>query len=212
LIKEIFERFCNEYKIKISPKNKFKAKITTPFGGLDNDPISFTAEIDESYLILNDNYLIYRNYDKNFYDPTNTALDIINNILKTYNIDEKEFKFTKKIPLDSNYLKEEIIDYITALVRLQDITFLKREIIIKEFSDIVENFIKNNVNSKYSYFNQSLSPFDNENIYPVDIALSNDNKKFFVIHTITNTNKLNEATISMMYYRYETDAKLCITF
>jgi len=207
-IKSIFEKFCNEYKVKISPKNRFKAKIITPFGGLDSEPITFIAEIDEKYLYLNDNLAIYRFYDRNFYDPSNNALDIISSILKNYGIEENEFYFTKKIPLNDKFLNEEILDYITGLIKLEDIVFLKREIIFKEFGEIVENFIKENLNAKYRYFHESIKPFDDENLYPVDIALSNDNKNFIAIHIITSHNKINEATISMMYYRYETEAKL----
>lgn len=207
-IKSIFEKFCNEYKVKISPKNKFKAKIITPFGGLDSDPITFIAEIDDKYLYLNDNLSIYRFYDKNFYDPSNNALDIISSILKNYGMEENDFYFTKKIPLNDEFLNEEILDYITGLIKLEDIVFLKREIIFKEFAEIVESFIKENINAKYKYFHESIKPFDDEDLYPVDIALSNDNKNFIAIHIITSQNKMNEATISMMYYRYETDALL----
>jgi hypothetical protein len=207
-IKSIFAKFCNEYKIKISPKNKFKAKIVTPFGGLNSDPITFIAELDENYLYLNDNLSIYRFYDKNFYDPSNNALDIISSIIKNYEIEEENFYFTKKIPLNSPYFNEEILDYITGLIKLEDIIFLKREIIFTEFLEIVENFIKENLNTKYKYFNESIKAFDDENLYPVNIALSNDNKNFVVINILTSQNKMNEATISMMYYRYETNANL----
>jgi len=208
MIKEIFEKFCNEYRVKISPKNKYKAKIITPFGRLNNDPVSFIAEIDGEYLYLDDNLSIYRFFDANFYDPSNNALDLMSFILRYYDLEEDEFHFKKKIPLNSKNLHNEILDYITALLRLEDIVFLKREHILKEFAEIVEKYIKENVTAKYKYFHESLKPFDDENLYPVDIALSNDNKNFVAIHIITSTNKINEATISMMYYRYETEANL----
>jgi len=203
-IQEIFEEFCNKYRFKLSPNNKFKAKIITPFGGLDNDPISFIVEqVDEETLILNDGLSIYRFYDKNFYDPSDNALDIAKSILKQYETNNDEFKFVKTIKLSSDIWREEILDYITALIRLQDLTFFKRETIIKEFLEIVREFIKDNVKAEYRYFSQGIERFDPDNLYPVDVALSNDNINFINIYAISSHPKLTESALSMMYYRYE---------
>ena len=203
-IEDIFREFCNKYKVVISPKNRYKAKIITPFGGLDSDPIVFTATlIDETKLILDDMLLTYMYYDKAFYDPSSNAQDIMLNILKTYDTNEENFRIKKEINLQSNYWQEDIIDYITALIKLQDITFLKKEIVIKEFLEVVKQYIKNNFKVKYSYFSEGIKKFDSENLYPVDIALSNDNKKFINIYAISSHSKLTESTLSMMYYRYE---------
>ena len=119
----------------------------------------------------------------------------------------------------NNWLKRKSIptEYLTDIAKffdvdvdylLSNIVFLKREHILKEFAEIIEKYIRENVNVRYKYFHESLKPFDDEDLYPVDIALSNDNKNFITIHIISSSNKINEATISMMYYRYETNATL----
>ena len=203
-IKEIFEEFCQKYRVKLSPRNNFKAQIVTPFGGLDSDPIIFNAElIDENILILDDALSTYMFYDKNFYDPSSNAQDIMMSVLKTYGLNENEFKMIKTIDLNSQYWQEEILDFITALIRLQDLTFLKKEIIVKEFVEIVKQYIKENFTTQYRYFSEGIKPYDPENLYSVDIALSNDNKNFVSIYAISSHTKLTESTLSMMYYRYE---------
>ena len=203
-IDEIFKEFCNKYRVKISPKDKFKAKIITPFGGLDTDPITFSAKIEnENTLILDDMLETYMYYDKSFYDPSSSAQDIIMGILKTYGLEEDNFKIKKEIDLNSKYWQEDILDYITALIKLQDITFLKKEIVVKEFLEIVKQYIKDNFDVKYRYFSQGIEKFDSESLYPVDISLSNDNKNFINLYAISSHSKLTEATLSMMYYRYE---------
>jgi len=200
----IFEEFCNKYRVKISPKDKFKAKIITPFGGLDNDPISFIAKIqDDKTLLLDDGLSTYIYYDKYFYDPSSIAQDIIMDILKNYNLFEDNFRMQKKIDLTSKYWQEDISDYITALIKLQDLVFLKKEIIVKEFLEIVKEYIKNNLKTKYNYYSQGIEKFDSESLYPIDISLSNDNNKFVNIYAISSHSKLTESTLSMMYYRYE---------
>ena len=76
-IETIFEDFCNKYRLRFSPKNKYKAKIITPFGGLDSDPITFIVEqIDENKIVLDDGLSIFRFFDQNFYDPSDNAMDI----------------------------------------------------------------------------------------------------------------------------------------
>lgn len=203
-VEELFEKFCNQYRIKVSPRDKYRAKIITPFGGLDSDPISFTVQyVNEYTLVLNDEFLTYRYFDKNFYDPTSNALDIASTILKTYDINEDEFRMTKQIDLNSKYWREDILDFITGLIKLQDLTFLKRETIIKEFIEIVKEYVRSNFDTQYKYFGEGIKPFDTESLYPVDIALSNDNKKFVNIYAISSHSRLTEATLSMMYYRYE---------
>ncbi len=203
-IRDIFEEFCNKYRVKISPRDKYKAKIVTPFGGLDSDPIVFNAKLEsENILVLDDALATYMYYDKNFYDPSSNAQDIMMTILKTYGLSENEFKMSKVINLNSKYWQEEILDYITALVKLQDLTFLKKEIVLKEFLEIIKQYIRENFQTQYSYFSEGIKPFDSESLYPVDIALSNDNQKFVNIYAISSHSKLTEATLSMMYYRYE---------
>jgi len=203
-INKIFEEFCNDYRVKISPKNRYKAKIITPFGGLDSDPIVFNAQLEnEKTLILDDALATYMFYDKNFYDPSSNAQDIMMTILKTYGLSEDEFKMRKIIDLNSKYWQEDILDYITALIKLQDLTFLKKEIILKEFLEIIKEYVRDNFDVKYRYFSEGIKQFDKESLYPVDIALSNDNKKFINIYAISSHSKLTESTLSMMYYRYE---------
>ncbi len=207
-IKKIFEEFCNNYRVKLSTRDKFKAKITTPFGGLDSDPITFSAKlIDENKIILNDDLATYIYYDKLFYDPSSNAQDIMMGILKNYGVVENEFKFEKEINLQDNYWQEEILDYITALIKLQDITFLKKEIVVKEFLEIIKQYIKENFDVRYSYFSEGVKKFDSESLYPVDISLSNDNQTFVNIYAINSHSKLTESTLSMMYYRYEATAR-----
>ena len=203
-INNIFENFCNNYRVKISQKDKFKAKIITPFGGLDSDPLSFSAKLeDENTLVLDDMLATYMYYDKSFYDPSSNAQDIMMSILKTYGLVETDFKMKKTIDLTSKYWQEDILDYITALIKLQDITFLKKEIIVKEFLEIVKQYIKDTFDVKYSYFSEGIKKFDSESLYPIDISLSNDNQNFINIHAISSQSKLTESTLSMMYYRYE---------
>ncbi len=205
-IDTIFEDFCNQYRVKISPKDRYKAKIITPFGGLDSDPITFSAKLeDENTLLLDDMLSTYMYYDKSFYDPSSNAQDIMMDILKNYGLVEDNFRMNKKIDLTSKYWQEEILDYITALIKLQDVTFLKKETILKEFLEIIKQYIKDNFDVKYSYFSKGIKAFDSESLYPVDIALSNDNKKFINIYAISSHSKLTEATLSMMYYRYEAE-------
>ncbi len=203
-IDTIFEDFCNQYRVKISPKDRYKAKIITPFGGLDSDPITFSVKLeDENTLLLDDMLSTYMYYDKSFYDPSSNAQDIMMDILKNYGLVEDNFRMNKKIDLTSKYWQEEILDYITALIKLQDVTFLKKETILKEFLEIIKQYIKDNFDVKYSYFSKGIKAFDSESLYPVDIALSNDNKKFINIYAISSHAKLTESTLSMMYYRYE---------
>lgn len=205
-IRDIFEEFCNKYRVRLSPRDKFKAKITTPFGGLDSDPITFSAKlIDDNRIILNDDLATYIYYDKLFYDPSSNAQDIMMGVLKNYGVVENEFKFEKEINLQNKYWQEEILDYITALIKLQDITFLKKEVILKEFLEIIKQYVKENFDVKYSYFSEGIKQYDSESLYPVDIALSNDNQKFVNIYAISSHSKLTESTLSMMYYRYEAD-------
>jgi hypothetical protein len=203
-IETIFEDFCNKYRLRFSPKNKYKAKIITPFGGLDSDPITFIVEqIDENKFVLDDGLSIFRFFDQNFYDPSDNAMDIAYGILKQYNVNESQYHFIKNIDLSSSYWQEEILDYITALVRLQDLTFLKREVVFKEFVEIVREYVKNHFKPKHMYISQGIPKYDSDNLYPIDISLTNTEKNYINIYVISNQGRLTESTISMMYYRYE---------
>ncbi len=205
MIEKIFKEFCNSYRIKMSHKDsKFKAKIITPFGGLDSNPITFTVrQITENKLLLCDELSTYMYFDRNFYSPTDNALDFMMKISKTYGLYLENFHYYKEIDISSSYWKEDIIDFITALIKLQDIVFLKKEVIVKEFLEIIKEFINAHFDVRYKTFAQGIQSLDSDNLYPVDISLSNDKNNFVNIYAISNNNRLNDATISMMYYRYE---------
>lgn len=205
MINKIFEEFCNSYRIKVSPKNKHRAKIITPFGGLDSDPISFTVtQISDTKITLCDELLTYMYFDRNFYSPTDNALDMMMKITKNYGLTVDSFKYYKTVDISSQYWKEDIVDFITALIKLQDITFLKKEIIVKEFLELIKDFINKEFNVKHKIFSKGIPSVDEDSLYPIDISLSNDNQKFINIYAISNNNRLSDSTISMMYYRYET--------
>lgn len=185
--------------------SKFKAKIITPFGGLDSNPITFTVrQITENKLLLCDELSTYMYFDRNFYSPTDNALDMMMKITKNYGLTVDSFKYYKTVDISSQYWKEDIVDFITALIKLQDITFLKKEIIVKEFLELIKDFINKEFNVKHKIFSKGIPSVDEDSLYPIDISLSNDNQKFINIYAISNNNRLSDSTISMMYYRYET--------
>lgn len=66
----------------------------------------------------------------------------------------------------------------------------------------MREFIEKEINSKYKYFNQGLIGIDTENNYPIDFSLSNDKNKWVIINAISSPNKINEATINLMYYQH----------
>lgn len=203
MIDKLLEELCKTYRTKHSKIKKHTYKVITPFSLMNSDPITFIVEqTSENSVRLRDNLLLYRYFDMSFYDPSNTALNIMKNILKTFSITEDNYEFSKVINLEKNDYIYEMIDYVNGLIRLSDITFLKRENLKREFYDIVREFIEKEINSKYKYFNQGLIGIDTENNYPIDFSLSNDKNKWVIINAISSPNKINEATINLMYYQH----------
>ena len=202
-INNILDKLCKEFIVE-KTRSKFKYKITTPFVYPNGEFVEFLIEIiDENTIILDDLSNTYKYFDLNFFEPTSTAQDKISDICKSFQITNSD-SFSKIISLNSKYYIHDIYDFINSLIRLSDIIYYKHSQKDKNsfIFDLV-SFIKDGVEAKYKYFSAGIKPYDNDDEFKVDIALSNDNEKWVLVNGIRNQNQATEKNLSIVHYKYE---------
>lgn len=202
-VNELLEKLCKEYILK-ETRSKYKYRLVTPFTMPNGEAISFTVEIkNENEILLDDAALVYRYFDLNFFEPKTSALDSIGEICKNFGISSAD-SFSKIINTNDKFAIYDFYDYINAIIRLSDILFFKTA--QKEKSDFLDRFrefIKNNLTAEYRYFREGIKPYDANDDFVVDAALSNDNQKWVIVNGIYTPSNATEINLSLMYYKYK---------
>lgn len=200
---DLLEKLCKEYLVK-ETRNKYKYRIVTPFTMPNGESISFTIEFrSDNEILLDDAALIYRYFDLNFFEPKTSAIDSISDICKSFKILNND-SFAKIINLTDRYAIYDFYDFINALIRLSDIVFYKSA--QREKNDFIERlneFIKEHLSAQFRYFREGIKPYDKNDDFVVDAALSNDNKKWVILNGIYTPSKATEINLSLMYYKHE---------
>lgn len=109
-----------------------------------------------------------------FYSPTDNALDFMMKISKTYGLYLENFHYYKEIDISSSYWKEDIIDFITSTNQTTRYCFSKKRSYSERILEIIKEFINAHFDVRYKTFAQGIQSLDSDNLYPVDISLSND--------------------------------------
>jgi hypothetical protein len=199
----LLEALCKEYTLS-KTRNKFKYKLTTPFSMPNGELIEFIIMIiNDNEILLDDMAFVYRYYDMNFFDPKSNALDKITDICKSFAV-STDSSFTKLVNVKSPYAIYDVYDFINALIRLSDVVFFKPQ--NREKSHFIEDligFVKTEINAQFKFISAGIKPFDKDDEFKVDIALSNNKINWVVVNGVLNHSQALETNLSIIHYKYE---------
>jgi len=196
--KEFKEKVCKEIRLMQEGIDRFR--IFTPFQFDDGDSFAIVLKKVGKNWILSDEGHTFMHLS---YDIDIDSLDkgsrakIISTTLNTFGISEKEGVLF--VPVNHENMGNVFYNYVQALIKITDVTYLSRERVKSTFWEDFKIFMEQKVPKDRIKFNFHDNKHDPQAKYPIDCHINKMEKPLFVF-AIPIDDKCRDATISILQY------------
>lgn len=196
--KEFKEKVCKEIRLMEEGVDRFR--IFTPFQFDDGDSFAIVLKQSGKNWILSDegHTFMHLSYDMDIDSlDKGTRAKIISMTLSTFGVSEKEgVLFTV---VNQENMGNVFYNYVQALIKITDVTYLSRERIKSTFWEDFKIFIAKKVPADRIKFNFHDSKHDPQAKYPIDCHINKMDKPLFIF-AIGSDDKCNISTINILQY------------
>lgn len=197
-IREEFRDRISE-QIELHPKGEDRFVVRTPFRFEDGDHFAIALKREGSGWILTDeaSTIMHLSYwlDTDAIESGNRK-DIVDSSLASFAVENRDGELV--IPVTENRFGDALFNFVQALTKVSDVSFLSREVVRSTFMEDLKTFLKSKVPEDRIEFNWK-DERDTSGKYPVDFRI-NRMKKPLLIYGIPNEDKLNVASISLLIF------------
>jgi hypothetical protein len=194
-------RVCEQIDLEQEGENRFL--VATPFRFEDGDHYVIVLKKEGDQWILTDEastimHLSYWIDDKPLESgATGNRKEIMDNSLSIYSVQNRGGELV--IPVTESRFGDALFNFIQALSRVHDISFLSREIVSSTFMEDLMGFIKENVDNTRLSFNWKDEERDPKGNYSVDCRINSMKRPLFV-YGVPNETKANLAALSLLRF------------
>lgn len=187
-------------QIRLEPVGRDRFRVLSPFHFNDGDHLVMTLHSENGHWVLSDQghtymHLTYDLDEKTLYQGTRQQ--IIANTLQTFSVDDDEGEL--KIRIDDGRYGDALFDFIQALLRISDVTYLSRERAKTTFMEDFRAFIAEHVPESRRQFDWRHPTLDPEASYPVDCRINGMSRPIFVF-ALPGDSKTRDATIALQKF------------
>ena len=195
---EFRDRVSEQIDLEQEGENRFL--VMTPFRFEDGDHFVIVLKQEHDRWILSDEastlmHLSYWLDDKAL--ESGNRREIIDNSLSNYAVENREGELI--IPVAEGRFGDALFNFIQALSKVTDVSFLSREIVRSTFLEDFREFLKKNVPQNRLEFDWTDSNNDPKGNYPVDARINHMKRPLFV-YALPSDDKVNIATISLLTF------------
>lgn len=196
LIKEFKSKVCEEITLIQEGLNRFI--ILNPFIFDDGDHIVVLLKFKngEWYLTDEGHTFMHLSYDELDLDK-GTRKKIIDNILLNYGIKNNAGELNSYIK--ENNFGDTLFSFFQGLIKITDVSFLRREIVRSTFMEDLKEYLKVQVPAERRFFNYFDSKHDPTGKYIVDCKINGIEKPLFIFG-IPNDDKCRDVTINCLQF------------
>lgn len=183
--------------IRLEPESDDRIRVHTPFGFDDGDTFSIVLRDEQGRWVLADEgvtfmHLTYDIDDKDLKDGTRAK--IIANTLASFAMEDRGGELV--LPVAERGLGDAILEYVQALTRLSDLTYLTRERARTAFLQDLRSLIVGRVAPEARSVEWHDPDRDIKGHYPVDYRLEGRDRPTFVF-ALPSDDKVQVATITL---------------
>jgi hypothetical protein len=196
--KEFKEKVCNE--IRLMQEGIERYRVFSPFQFDDGDSFAIILKkVGENWILSDEGHtFMHLSYDIDIDSlDKGTRAKIISTTLSTFGISEKNGLLFAAV--NEENMGNVFYNYIQALIKITDVTYLSRERVKSTFWEDFKTFILQRVPADRIKFNFHDSQNDPQGKYPIDCHINNMEKPLFVF-AIGNDDKCNISTINILQY------------
>lgn len=188
-------KLCEQ--IQLEPAGRSRYRIFTPFHFNDGDHLVMVLREEDGAWVLSDEghtymHLTYDLDEKSLHQGTRQQ--IIANTLSAFSVEDVEGELRTRIT-DDRY-GDALFDFIQAILRISDVTYLTRERVKSTFLDDFRAFIEHQVAANRRTFEWHHPQYDPDATYAVDCRINGMDRPLFVF-ALPNDNRTQVATITL---------------
>lgn len=192
------DKVCSQ--VYLEPAGRSRYRVFTPFHFDDGDHLVMVLRRQNGHWLLSDEghtymHLTYDLDEKSLHQGTRQ--EIITNALSAFSVDDVGGELQTEIT-DERY-GEALFDFIQAILRINDVTYLSRERVKSTFMDDFRAFIDQHVPASRRVFDWHHPQYDPEGTYPVDCHINGMTRPLLVF-ALPNDNKTRDANIALHQY------------
>lgn len=196
--KEFKEKVCKE--IRLLQEGTHRYRVFTPFLFDDGDSFSIVLKKSGNDWLLSDegHTFMHLSYDIDIDSlDKGTRAKIISTTLNSFGVSEKTGVIFSTLTEDN--MGNVFYNYIQALIKITDVTYLSRERVKSTFWEDFKTFISQKITEERYLFDYYDSIHDPQAKYPVDCRINRMEKPLFIF-AINSDDKCNISTINILQY------------
>ncbi len=190
-------RVCEQ--IDLAPQGEGRFVVATPFRFEDGDHFSIFLKREGNGWILTDeaSTLMHLSYwlDTDALESGNRK-QIVDNSLSSFSVENRDGELV--VPVHENRFGDALFDFVQAVSKVTDISFLSREVVRSTFMEDLKAFLKSKVPENRIHINWH-SERDPGGKYPADFLINNL-KRPLLIYGLPNEDKMKDAAISLLTF------------
>ena len=193
------EKISNEISLMSEGINRFR--IFNPYEFDDGDHYSIFLKKEDGFWKFTDeaHTIMHMSYDMDISSlkKEGTRQKIITNIISNFGLEENEGALSIKI--DNDDFGSAFYNFIHALIKITDLSYLSRESVRSAFYEDFKSLISETVPEERLTFNYTHPMYDKEGKYPVDCRINGMPKPIFLF-AIPNDSKCKDVMIAMYLF------------
>jgi hypothetical protein len=202
VLKDIERDFKNKVSEKLSlfSEGVDRYRVFTPFMFEDGDHLSILLKRKNGEWVLSDEGHTYMHltYDLEEKDlQKGTRQKIITNALSMFCVDDQEGELV--IPIQNERYGDALYNFIQALLKITDVTYLSRERVRSTFMEDFKTFMEESVPENRREFDWFDRKHDPDGKYLIDCRINSMPRPLFV-QALPNDDKTRDATINLLQF------------
>ena len=196
--REFQRKVCEKVRLAGEGLNRFR--VFTPFQFEDGDHLAIVLRREGDRWVLSDEGHTYMHltYDLEEKDlQKGTRAKIITNALTAFSVEDKDGELT--LPVPGEEYGNALYDFVQAVLKISDITFLSRERVKSTFLEDFHQFITKTVSADRVTFDWNDPVHDPEARYPVDCRI-NGMPKPLLVYALPSDDRVRDAMICLLTF------------
>jgi hypothetical protein len=188
--------------ISLLPEGDGRYRIMTPFSFDDGDHLSIVLRREKEGWVISDEghtfmHLSYSLDEKSY--QTGTRQKIIENTVVLYGIDNRSGELVREFNGEGS--GNALYDFIQALLKISDVTYLTRERVQSTFLEDFRELIVNTVSADRRAFEWFDEKRDPKGHYRADVYV-NGSSSPLAIYALMSDNQVRDATIALLKFEF----------
>jgi Domain of unknown function DUF1828 len=195
---EFKNRVCEQ--VDLQPEGEGRFLVLTPFRFEDGDHFGIFLKRENGSWIFSDeaNTLMHLSYQLDEPDlESGNRGEIIESCLAGFSVRNRDGELV--IPVSDGRFGDALFNFVQALTKVADVSFLSRERVRSTFLEDFRAFLRSRVPEDRLAFDWTEESHDPAGKYPVDARINHLSRPLLV-YALPNDEKVNVATISLLMF------------